>query len=354
VLVAFTALATLATHAGGKDWNIEALHRITNPPLGLTRLTFVEQDEPRQDRIALGRKLFFDPRLSGNSSMSCATCHVPEQGFTQNDRSTPKGAGGLSLRRNAPSLLNVGYEKLLMWDGGAPSVQSQILVPLFEPHEMANPNFKGLLERIRKLPDYEGRFERIFGERVTVPLIGRAIASYEQSLVSGNSAFDRWYYGGETDVLGLEAQHGFRLFTGKAGCSVCHRIDAHAALFTDQDFHNTGIAFLAAQALVQDLDDRGREEVTHEPGDLHKFKTPTLRDVGRTAPYMHNGSMRSLEEVVRYYNCGGAPDPGKDPKVHPLGLTEDEIHDLVAFLESLNGDNLERLTAEAREAKSGD
>jgi cytochrome c peroxidase len=352
-LTCFAALGTFVAHAGEKDWNADALSRIANPPLGLPRLALTKQDEPNSERIALGRKLFFDPRLSGNSSMSCATCHVPEEAFTQKDRPTPKGADGRNLRRSAPSLLNVGYDKFLMWDGGAPSLQSQILVPLFEPHEMTNPSFKGLIDRMRKLPDYEGRFEGVFGAPATVPLIGKAIASYEQSLVAANSAFDRWRYGGESDALSADAQRGFRLFTGNAGCSACHRVDARAALFTDQDFHNTGIGFLAAQARVEGLDDRGRQEVTHEPGDLHKFKTPTLRNVARTAPYMHNGSLRSLQEVVRYYNSGGSPDPAKDPRLHPLGLTEDEIRDLVAFLESLNGDNLESLAAEAREAKGG-
>jgi cytochrome c peroxidase len=346
-------LAAYATHAGEKDWNVEALRRIANPPLGLPPLPLAKQDEPGSERIALGRKLFFDPRLSGNSSMSCATCHVPEQGFTQKDRLTPKGAEGRSLRRNAPSLLNVGYNKFLMWDGGAPSLQSQILTPLFEPHEMANPTFKGLLERMRTLPDYEGRFEKVFGTPATVPLIGKAIASYEVSLVSANSAFDHWRYGGESGALGADAQRGLRLFTGKAGCSVCHRIDDRAALFTDQSFHNTGVGFLAVQARAEDPDDRGRQEVTNEPADLHKFKTPTLRNVALTAPYMHNGLLRSLQEVVRYYNGGGSSDPAKDPKVHPLGLTDDEIRDLVAFLESLNGDNLESLVAEARETKGG-
>ena len=318
ILIALACLATFAAaaaHAGEKCSNADALRRIANPPLGLPRLGLAKQDEPNSERIALGRKLFFDPRLSGNSSMSCATCHVPEQGFTQNDRATPKGADGRPLRRNAPSLLNVGYEKILMRDGAAPSLQSQILVPLFEPHEMANPTFKSLLDRMQSLPDYQGRFEKVFGAPATVPLIGKAIASYERSLVSANSAFDRWRYGGEPDALGADAQRGFRLFTGRAGCTVCHRIGARDALLTDQAFHNTGIGYRAAQAGAAGFDDRGRQEVTAEPADLHKFKTPTLRNVARTAPYMHDGSLRSLEDVVRYYNGGGSQI---QPKTRPF------------------------------------
>lgn len=343
-----------AAHAGKKDWNAEALRRIANPPLGLPTLALAKLDEPDLERIALGRKLFFDPRLSGNSSMSCATCHVPEQGFTQNNRATPEGADGGSLRRNAPSLLNVGYEKLLMRDGEAPSLQSQVLVPLFEPHEMANPTFKSLLDRMQRLPDYRGRFERAFGAPVTVPLIGKAIASYERSLLSANSAFDRWHYGGEPDALGADAQDGFRLFTGKAGCLVCHRIGARAALFTDHAFHNTGYSYQAPPPRTAAFEDRGRQEVTHEPGDLHKFMTPTLRNVARTAPYMHDGSLPSLDEVVRYYNGGGSGDPSQDTRIHPLGLAEDEIRELVAFLEGLTGDDLESLVAEARDTQGGD
>jgi len=343
-----TMACLTASHAGENDWAAEALRRIADPPLGLPSLALAEQDAPDTERIVLGRELFFDPRLSGNSSMSCATCHVPEQAFTQNDRPTPKAADGGSLRRNAPSLLNVGYEKLLMRDGEAPSLQSQVLVPLFEPHEMANPTFKSLLDRIQRLPDYQGRFETAFGAPVTIPSIGKAIASYERSLLSGNSAFDRWRYGGEPNALGADAQDGFRLFTGKAGCSVCHEVGERAALFTDGAFHNTGYSYLRPRAVP--IEDRGRQEVTHEPGDLHKFRTPTLRNVARTAPYMHDGSLRSLDDVVRYYNGGGSRDPAQDAAIRPLGLTEDEIRDLVAFLESLSGDNLESLVAEAKHA----
>jgi cytochrome c peroxidase len=356
VLVALACSATFAaaaTHDGDKCRNADALRRIANPPLGLPRLELTKHDEPDSAAIALGRKLFFDRRLSGNSSMSCATCHVPEQGFTQNDRATPKGADGRPLRRNAPGLLNVGYGSAFMWDGAAPSLQSQILVPLFEPHEMGNPTFKSMLDRIRGLPDYQGRFEKDFGAAAAVPLFGRALAVYERSLVSANSAFDRWRYGGEPDALGAEAQRGFRLFTGRAACVVCHRIGPSAALLTDQAFHNTGIGYRAARERLQDFSDRGRQEVTSEPADLHKFKTPSLRNIARTAPYMHNGSMRSLEEVVRYYNGGGSPDPAQDAALRPLGLSEEELRDLVAFLKSLDGDNLDCLAADAGDVEDG-
>lgn len=357
VLVALACCAALAAAATQADEekcsNVNALRRIDNPPLGLPRLTLAREDEPDLERIALGRKLFFDPRLSGNSSMSCATCHVPEQGFTQNDRLTPTGMEGRALRRNAPSLLNVGYEKLLMRDGEAPSLHSQILVPLFKPQEMANPTFKAVLDRMQGMQDYQGRFETVFGSPATVPLIGKAIASYERSLLSANSAFDRWRYGDDPGALGVDALRGFALFTGKAACSGCHPIGARDALFTDKGFHNTGIGYRAVPGRVDDFDDRGREEVTHDPADLRRFKAPTLRNVARTAPYMHDGSLRSLQDVVRYYNAGGSQDPTQDAAIHPLGLADGEIGDLVAFLESLTGDNLDCLAAEAGNAKDG-
>jgi len=354
VAVALVVLAfSAASQAGDDDWNAEALRRIASPPLGLPSLALTEQDQPDAEKIALGRKLFFDPRLSGTSSMACATCHVPAQAFTQNDRPTPKGSDGGNLRRNAPSLLNVGYEELLMRDGEAPSLQSQVLVPLFEPHEMANPTFKGLLERMQRLPDYQGRFERAFGAPVSVPLIGNAIASYERSLLCGNSAFDRWHYGREPGALSAQAQDGFRLFIGKAGCSACHRVGVDAALFTDHGFHNTGFGFRARTPGAGAVEDRGRQEVTHAPGDLHKFKTPTLRNVARTAPYMHDGSLQSLDEVVRYYNGGGSGGPAQDEAIRPLGLSEKEVGDLVAFLESLTGDDLDTLIEDAKSETGG-
>jgi cytochrome c peroxidase len=184
-------------------------------------------------------------------------------------------------------------------------------------------------------------------------LIGKAIASFERSLLSANSAFDRWRYGGEPGALGAGALRGFALFTGKAACSACHLIGARDALFTDHGFHNTGIGYRAGPARGDDFDDRGRQEVTQDPADLRRFKAPTLRNVARTAPYMHDGSLRSLQDVVRYYNAGGSQDPTQDAAIHPLGLADGEIGDLVAFLESLTGDNLDCLATEARNAKDG-
>ena len=287
-------LAAAASLAGDRDRNAEALARIAHPPLGLPSLVLSEQDAPGAARIALGRKLFFDPRLSGNGSMACATCHVPEQAFTQTGRPTPKGADGKRLRRNAPSLLNVAYEELLMRDGEAPSLQAQILVPLFEPHEMANPTFKGLIVRLEQLPDYRDRFEKAFGAPVSVPLIGKAIASYERSLLCAQSPFDRWRYGGEAGAMTAQAQQGFRLFTGKAQCSACHSVGERDALFTDHGFHNTGLSFRAGPPATETVEDRGRQEVTHEPGDAPSSRRPACATsrarlptctTGRSAPW---------------------------------------------------------------------
>jgi cytochrome c peroxidase len=352
-LIACICLPTLVS-AGERDtdWTHQALRRMSNPPLGLPALG--AQDMPSPEQIALGRKLFFDPGLSENASMSCATCHEPGEGFTQNARPTPLGSDGTGLRRNAPTLLNVGYARVFMHDGAEPSLRSQALAPLFNPLEMANTDFSGVIERVRKRADYRGLFEAAFGKPVTIPLIGTAIASYERSLLSANSAFDRWRYGGQSAALTDAAQRGFDLFTGKAGCSACHVVGDRWALFTDHSFHNTGVGYLAEQKRLagqtqQALHDRGRQEVTFRREDLHKFKTPTLRNVALTAPYMHDGSLATLEDVVRYYRQGGSQDPNKDPAIRPLALSDEDVAALVAFLGSITGDNYAALAAEAQE-----
>ena len=357
LLIACICLPTLVT-AGGRetDWTTDALRRMSNPPLGLPPLG--AQDLPSAGQIALGRKLFFDPSLAGNASMSCATCHEPDEGFTQNARATPLGSDGTALRRNAPTLYNVGYARIMMHDGAEPSLRSQVLAPLFNKHEMANADFGSLIVRVRQRADYRELFEAAFGKPATVPLLSKAIASYERSLVSANSAFDRWRYGKESGALSAAAQRGFALFTGKAGCSTCHVVGDQWAVFTDDGFHNTGVGYLAERKRLagqtqQALHDRGREEVTFRREDRHKFKTPTLRNIALTAPYMHDGSLATLTDVVLYYGHGGSQDPDKDPAIHPLALSDEEVDALVAFLGSLTGDNYTALAAEARGALGG-
>jgi cytochrome c peroxidase len=227
-----------------------------------------------------------------------------------------------------------------------------------------------VVNRVRKLPGYEDQFRRTFGEGVNVATLGKALASYQRTLLSGNSPFDRWYFGKEQSAVSQEVKTGFRIFSGKGQCVTCHTVTKDAALFTNQSFHNTGVAHLQLipeksvdvdlggglivqmpraqvdEVLTPPEQDRGRYEVTLDPTDLWRYKTPSLRNVALTAPYMHNGALLTLEEVVEYYDRGGTGHEGQDPKITPLGLTQEEKHGLVAFLRSLTGDNVEVLAKE--------
>ncbi len=365
----------------GEAVDDRALARIQAPPLGLPPVPVPAHSPPTPERIALGRKLFFDRRLSHNNTMSCAMCHVPEQGFTNNELATPIGVSGRSIRRNAPTVLNVAYQESLFHDGRDTSLETQVIGPLVAHNELANPSIGYLVAKIARLADYGGLFEAAFGGPASIGRIGRAIASWERSLLAGDSAFDRWRYGGQADALSETERRGFALFTGKAGCAACHVIGEDAALFTDHGFHDTGLGYQAeaqrrasggpvsveiAPGVFTKLDraavdsvgeppqaDLGRYEVSLDPDDLWRFKTPGLRNVALTAPYMHDGSLRHLEDVVRFYDRGGVPHEGLDPAIRPLGLSEAEIRALVAFLEGLTAGNIGELVADARAAPVG-
>ena len=357
-----------------------ALARIENPSLGLPAVPMPEDNPPTATEIALGRKLFFDRRLSANNTMSCGMCHIPEQGFTNNELATPIGVEGRSLPRNAPTILNAAYVEHVFHDGREISLENQTLGPLLSRDEMANPSIGWLIRRLESLPDYDGLFEGAFGGPPTVDRIGKAIASWERTLICGNSPFDRWFYGGREGALTEAQKRGFELFTGRAGCGSCHTIGETASLFTDNGFHDTGIGYMDFRSGQDDgpvpveispgiriqvdrrvirsvedgrIADLGRFEITGDPADKWRFRTPSLRNVALTAPYMHDGSLRTLEEVVRFYNRGGIPHPGLDPLVRPLQLDDSEIGALVAFLESLTGDNVESLVADARKVPVG-
>lgn len=363
------------------DIDETGLARIQAPPLGLPPVPIPEDNPPTPDRIALGRKLFFDRRLSHNDTMSCAMCHVPEQGFTNNELATPIGVAGRSIRRNAPTVLNSAYQKTMFHDGRDTSLETQAIGPLASPDEMANPSIGYVVAKIADLPDYEGLFEAAFGGGATIGRIGQAIASWERSLLAADSAFDRWRYGGQPDALTEKQRLGYELFSGKAGCAACHLIDNDHALFTDHEFHDTGLGYSADGASRQGSDtvsveiapglftaidrkavesvgdprkpDLGRYEVSREPRDLWRFKTPSLRNAALTGPYMHDGSINSLEAVVRFYNEGGVPHEGLDPLIQPLGLSDDEIDAVVAFIEALTASNVAELSADARSEQVG-
>jgi cytochrome c peroxidase len=348
---------------------------VTTPPTGLPAVPEPADNPVTPARIALGRKLFYDRRLSHNNTISCAMCHVPEQGFTVNEMATAVGIEGRSVRRNAPTLYNVAYARKLFHDARETSLEQQIWGPLLAANEMGNPSVGYLLERIRGLPDYQGLFQTAFeGKGPGMETLGKALAAYQRTLVSANSPFDRWYYGGQQDALPAAAVRGFRLFSGDAGCSRCHSLDTTHALFTDQALHNTGIGYRASfrdpvavsipvapgESLKPDIsvpvtgNDLGRYEITGDPADRWKYRTPSLRNVALTAPYMHDGSLGSLQEVVAFYNGGGVPNPDLDPLMKPLELTPSAQDDLVAFLMSLTGDNVDVIVADAFDAPIGD
>jgi cytochrome c peroxidase len=377
VLVVLLPVLVAATAGAAGERAAAATRRVATPPLGLPAVPVPPDNPVTAAKVELGRKLFFDRRLSHNGTMSCAMCHLPEQGFTNTELARPVGVEGRSVRRNSPTLLNVAYVPALFHDGRESSLETQVVGPLVERSEMGNPSIGHVIARIRALPDYRGLFERAFGAGPSVDRLGQAIASYERTLLSAASPFDRWHYGGEAGALSAAAVEGFALFTGKAGCAACHTVGPRHALFTDHLFHDTGLGWYRATVRAQaqapvtvelapgvtvavarsvvdsvgepEPADLGRHEVTLDPADVWKFRTPTLRNVGLTAPYMHDGSLRTLVDVVRFYDRGGHQHPGLDARIRPLELSEPEIAALVAFLESLTGDSTDTLAAEARE-----
>ena len=297
-------------------------------PLGLqATAAYLPDDNPMTEaKIALGRFLFHDPRLSKDRTISCATCHNPFHGFAEPEP-TSTGVGGKVGERNAPTAINRLFSLEQFWDGRAADLEHQAEGPLTNPIEMAMTPAE-VVERVRAVPGYLPLFRRAFGEAaVTFDNIGKAIASYERTLVAGNSPYDR-HRAGDPDALSASAVRGLALFTGKANCKACHA----GFNFTDESYQNTGAGMNRPDP------DPGRFAVTKIAADRGKFKVPTLRNIAQTAPYMHDGSEETLRAVVEFYNRGGTPNPNLAPLIKPLNLTEKEQRDLVAFLESLTGE----------------
>ncbi len=358
----------------------DLLLTIRQPPLGLPPVLVPEYNPVTQQKVDLGRKLFYDRRLSLNNTFSCAMCHIPEQGFTSNEMAKSVGIEGRSVRRNAPTIYNVAYFETLFHDSRETTLEQQVWGPLLARNEMANPSVGFVIEKINNSPDYQGLFEQVFDHGPSMETIGMAIASYERTLNSGNSPFDRWYYGKQENAISKAAQRGFELFTGKAGCSGCHAIEENHALFTDNKLHNTGIGYdesmgkslniqrvqVAPGAFVEvdakainavserAPNDLGRYEVTQTPKDRWKYKTPSLRNISLTGPYMHNGSLATLHQVIQFYNQGGVANKNLDSLIKPLQLNESEEIDLVEFLNALTGNNVEQLVSDAFASPVGD
>ena len=293
--------------------------------------------------VALGRTLFFDPLLSRDGTVSCATCHVPEEAFAQRGRAVSTGVEGKTGRRNSPSLLNVAFTRHLFLDGRSSSLEDQAWQPILADEEMGNRSVEEVLDRLADSPTYPAKFKEVFG--VASPdkeSVAKALASFQRSLLSGNSPFDQWYWGGKKDAISQAAIDGFDLFAGQAFCWQCHQIAGDdGILFTDDQFHNTGVSWRTEQERKKEADtngppprpDLGRFEATGHHIDERQFKTPSLRNVALTPPYMHDGSLATLEDVVAFYNQGGG-----DGTMHPLHLDDTEQKALVAFLKSLTGE----------------
>ena len=286
-------------------------------PLGLDLYMPIPEDNPlTAEKVALGRKLFFDRRLSRDLSISCATCHVPKRAFTDG-RAVAVGVFGRKGTRSAPTLVNRGYGRSHFWDGRMPTLEQQVLQPIQDPNEM-DMTLDEVVARLRR----DHRTSNITSEE-----LARALASYVRTILSGNAPIDR-YMNHDRDALSEEVRRGLNLFRGKANCAACHV----GPNFTDERFHNTGVAWRDGQWL-----DPGRFAVTDKEADRGAFKTPTLREIARTAPYMHDGSIATLEQVIEFYNRGGNANPYRDPELRPLHLSEEEKRALAAFLRSLSG-----------------
>lgn len=337
-------------------------------PLGLPPVPIPADNPQSEEKITLGGKLFHDQRFSSTGTVACANCHDGAKAFTDGPLRVSEGIDKLTGTRNAPTVINAAYLKSQFWDGRSPSLEDQALHPFLNPVEMGLPSHEPILKIVRSDPEYVAAFQSVFGkggDQVTMKEVTQAIASFERTVVAGNSPFDRWYYGGDSKALTPAQVRGFQVFVGQGRCVSCHVVEQTQALFTDSRFHNIGIgvtaiqsdvprlagAFLEAKAKGVDVDvavltdkktsELGRFAVTDQFDDLGGFKTPTLRNVALTAPYMHDGSLKTLKEVMVHYNNGGIGKAGDKVNdflsggIRPLNLTGQQMEDLAAFMEAL-------------------
>ena len=337
-------------------------------PLGLPEVTIPLNNQQSPAKKALGKRLFFDTRLSADGTISCASCHKPELALTDGF-TTAIGIKGQTGARNTPTAMNAVYYTSFFVDGRADSLETQALGPLTNPIEHGLRDYQSILKLLQTDIKYAWLVKQAFDiepDQVSKQHIGLAIASYERTLISADTLFDRFLYGEDDQALSASAQRGLRVFQRKGNCANCHEITLHHALFTDNRFYNLGVGFdkikpkfmefLEAYKKAdtgekinplevynsQQQSEFGRYAVTGVITDIGRFKTPTLRNIVLTAPYMHDGSQKTLEEVVEYYNKGGDKNPFLDPAIFPLELTDQEKKDLVEFLKALTSPQFEK------------
>lgn len=325
-----------AAHAGRQKTNHfpprTLFDTLPNPPFHLYPLLappIPAYNLQTPQKIALGRMLFFDPRLSGDGTLSCASCHQPELGFS-NGQAVATGIGGRRGVRNSPSLFNVAYRAQLFWDGRAGSLEEQALEPIQNPIEMGA-DLGRVVQTLSTVPGYVDAFRAVFGTGPSADGIAQALAAFERTLVSNRSPWDR-FMDGDDAALSAAAQRGVRVFDEKAKCVTCH----HGPNFTDNQFHALGLPVRPGAP-----NDQGRYEVTRDEADREAFRTPSLRNVAQTGPYMHNGLFATLEDTLQFYIKAEGRPAHRHPLITPLDLlTEQDTADLLAFLRSLNGEPL--------------
>jgi len=344
-------------------------------PLGLPPVPVPANNPQTPEKIALGDRLYHDERFSADGKVSCSTCHAREKGFTDNLR-VSKGFNGLTGTRNAPTVINAAYYTSQFWDGREPDLEGQSKQPPINPVEGGLKSHDPIIEVIRGDKDYTSAFKQVFNvnaNEINMDHVSMAIASFERTIVAGDSAFDKYMYGGDKSALNEAQQRGLAVYLGKGRCVSCHVIEETQALFTDNRFHNIGVGFkkikgkeseTAAQMLAakrkgadvdktvltqENMSELGRFAVTENPTEVGAFKTPTIRNIAVTAPYMHDGSLETLEEVVDFYNNGGRlkeSDPVSgfiSGGIKPLNLTDQEKKDLVAFMNALTSPEYQAL-----------
>jgi cytochrome c peroxidase len=376
VLLTIAVLVPELVRAAGPTENLSSFQ--IQIPRGISQdlwSYFIPSDNPMAAaKVELGRMLFFEVRLSADGTVSCASCHDPKRAFTDG-RTIAEGIAGRRGVRNSPTLLNAMFNTGQFWDGRAGTLEEQAKMPLINPDEMGNRSYDSVVARLASNPEYAKQFQEVFGGPPTIGGVAKAIAAYERTLISGDSPVDR-YVAGDVNALSESARSGLTLFRGKARCGVCHAFNQNFAafatfpFFTDGNYRNTGVAVnfsgfnaLARLAMAASRDESGKgtlELARHErAGDLGRFifsgntldigafRTPSLRNVALTAPYFHDGSAATLEEVVRFYLKGGNENPNRDWQLEPVPLSEGEQRDLVEFLKALTSDDARRLV-EAR------
>ncbi len=372
LLFAFTLVFNLSANSHATAVAPSAEKARVEVPLGLPAdvwESLIPKDNPlTTEKIALGEKLYFDKRLSVDRTVSCATCHDPATALTDNNMvgigiELKKGA------RNIPTVLNAMFNELQFWDGRAPSLEEQAKMPIINPLEMGMKDHPAVVARVREAGEYKPLFVAAFGNQgITIDTIAKAIASFERTQLSGNSPFDR-FIAGDQNAISASAKRGWELYNGQARCISCHAFNSTQPFFTDNKFHNSGVAAkdqnfpalarkarqILAQgknsaqavdelALSPGFSELGRYLITKQPKDIGAFKTSGLRDIELTAPYFHNGSEKTLLDVVKFYNKGGELNPNLDGGMRPLKLTDPQMDELVELMKTLTSDDVRRKT----------